>query len=222
MRPRSEREAVVATPILVPSPAARSQFKALEGIFFPHCPEQVTAGRDCRGLPAPAYRVERRRDRRKIYDMFDALLRVLTGSDDAHSAEYSAKANDPAFALAVLLLETARSDDCVADSERRIIERTLARRFDLRPFETARLVDAARQGAMRATDLYNSTRAVVQKFSEQERVGVVEMLWDVAYSDGELTGDEDALIRRVAGLLYVSDRDRGEAKRRARQRASGA
>jgi len=43
-------------------------------------------------------------------------------------------------------------------------------------------------------------------------------LWEVAYSDGVLTGDEDALIRRVAGLIYVSDRDRGEAKRRIAQR----
>ncbi len=153
--------------------------------------------------------------------MFDALLRILTGSDDAHSAERPVEHDEPALALAVLLLETARSDDSVADSERRIIERALARRFGLRPFETARLVDAARQGAMRATDLYNSTRIVVQNFSEEERVGVIEMLWDVAYSDGELTGDEDALIRRVAGLLYVSDRDRGEAKRRARERTQG-
>ena len=47
------------------------------------------------------------------------------------------------------------------------------------------------------------------------------MLWDVAYSDGAVSGDEDALIRRVAGLLYVSDFDRGEAKRRARERAPG-
>ena len=44
------------------------------------------------------------------------------------------------------------------------------------------------------------------------------MLWDVAYSDSVLTGDEDALIRRVAGLIYVSDWERGEAKRRVTQR----
>jgi uncharacterized tellurite resistance protein B-like protein len=44
------------------------------------------------------------------------------------------------------------------------------------------------------------------------------MLWDVAYSDGVLTGDEDGLIRRVAGLIYVSDRDRGDAKLRVRER----
>lgn len=148
--------------------------------------------------------------------MFDALLRLLSGSSDAHPID---EQRDPAFALAVLLIETARSDDHLAEREQRIIERALARRFGLQPFETARLLQAAQRGAVRATDLYNFTRVVVQHFSEPERAGVIEMLWDVAYSDGALTGDEDALIRRVAGLIYVSDRDRGEAKRSARERA---
>ena len=147
--------------------------------------------------------------------MFDTLLRLLGGAETSHLAD---EANDPAFALAVLLIETAHSDDRITEREQRVLERALARRFQLQPFETARLVQAARQGAVRATDLYNFTRMVVQHFSEEERVGVIEMLWEVAYSDGELTGDEDSLIRRIAGLLYVSDADRGDAKHRARER----
>jgi uncharacterized tellurite resistance protein B-like protein len=148
--------------------------------------------------------------------MFDALLRILAGS----AIEALPERDDPAFALAVLLIETARSDDHVEDRERRIIERTLTQRFALKPWEAVRLVAAARESAIRATDLYNFTRVVVQSFTETERVAIIEMLWDVALADGELTGDEDALIRRVAGLIYVSDRDRGEAKRRARERSS--
>src|ERR1700724_844109 len=61
------------------------------------------------------------------------------------------------------------------------------------------------------------SKPAVRKFSEEERIGIIEMLWEVAYSDGLLTGDEDALIRRVAGLIYVSDWERGEAKRRGTQ-----
>jgi uncharacterized tellurite resistance protein B-like protein len=47
------------------------------------------------------------------------------------------------------------------------------------------------------------------------------MLWEVAYADGVLAGDEDSLIRRVAGLIDVSDRDRGDAKLRVRERLEG-
>jgi uncharacterized tellurite resistance protein B-like protein len=147
--------------------------------------------------------------------MFDGLLRILIGPEDAHR---NSERNDPAFALAALLIEVARSDDMVERREQGLIERALALRFGLERDEVARLVKAAEEGAIRATDLFHFTRVVVENFAEEERIGVIEMLWEVAYSDGVLTGDEDALIRRVAGLIYVSDRDRGEARRRVMQR----
>jgi len=146
--------------------------------------------------------------------MFDGLLRLLLGLEDAHQ---TSERNNPAFALAVLLIEIARSDDRVEDREQGIIQRTLALRFGLERSEVICLIKTAEERAIQATDLFHFTRVVVENFTEEERIGVIEMLWEVAYSDGVLTGDEDALIRRVAGLIYVSDRDRGEAKRRIAQ-----
>ncbi len=148
--------------------------------------------------------------------MFDGLLRFLTGVDDSRQ---SGEQDDATFALAVLLIEVARSDDRIEVRERGIIERALARRFGLDRSEVTRLMKAAEEGAIKATDLHRFTQTVVKEFSEEERIGVIEMLWGVAYSDGLLTGDEDALIRRVAGLIYVSDWERGEAKRRITQRS---
>jgi uncharacterized tellurite resistance protein B-like protein len=51
-------------------------------------------------------------------------------------------------------------------------------------------------------------------------VHIIEMLWEVVYADGILTAEEDSLIRRVAGLIYVSDGDRAAARRKI-LRASG-
>ena len=147
--------------------------------------------------------------------MLDGLLRILLGLDGADRA---GERNDPAFALAVLLIEVARSDDKVEVREQSLIESALARRFGLQPGEVTRLITAAEEGAIRAADLFHFTQVVVENFTEEERVGVIEMLWEVAYSDNLLTGDEDALIRRVAGLIYVSDRDRAEARQRVMQR----
>jgi uncharacterized tellurite resistance protein B-like protein len=147
--------------------------------------------------------------------MFDGLLRLLLGLEDAHQA---CERNNPAFALAVLLIEIARSDDRVEDREQGIIQRTLSLRFGFERSEVIHLIKTAEERAIQATDLFHFTRVVVENFTEEERIGVIEMLWEVAYSDGVLTGDEDALIRRVAGLIYVSDRERGEARRRVAQR----
>ena len=148
--------------------------------------------------------------------MFDGLLRFLTGVDDGRQ---SGEEEDATFALAVLLIEVARSDDRVEGRERGIIEGALTRRFGLERSEVTRLMKTAEEGAIKAVDLHRFTQTVVREFSEEERIGVIEMLWEVAYSDGLLTGDEDALIRRVAGLIYVSDWERGEAKRRITQRS---
>ena len=147
--------------------------------------------------------------------MLDGLLHILLGHEDA---QRTGERNNPAFALAVLLIEIARSDDRVEDREQGIIQRTLALRFGLERSEVICLIKTAEERAIQATDLFHFTRVVVENFTEEERIGVIEMLWEVAYSDGVLTGDEDALIRRVAGLIYVSDRDRGEARRRIAQR----
>ena len=147
--------------------------------------------------------------------MLDGLLHILLGHEDAHR---TGERNNPAFALAVLLIEIARSDDRVEDREQGIIQRTLTLRFGLERSEVIHLIKTAEERAIQATDLFHFTRVVVENFSEEERIGVIEMLWEVVYSDGVLTGDEDGLIRRVAGLIYVSDRDRGEARRRVMQR----
>ena len=147
--------------------------------------------------------------------MLDGLLHILLGHEDAHR---TGERNNPAFALAVLLIEVARSDDGVEDRAQGVIQRALALRFGLERSEVIRLIKAAEERATEATDLFHFTRVVVENFTEEERIGVIEMLWEVVYSNGVLTGDEDALIRRVASLIYVSDRDRREARRRVMQR----
>jgi len=147
--------------------------------------------------------------------MFDTLRRFLAGVDDAHR---TSGRDDAAFALAVLLIDVARSDDDrMVDREHRVIERVLAARFGFEPSEVTRLITAAEAGAIRATDLFHFTQ-VVKNFREEERVGVIEMLWEVAHSDGVMTADQDTLIRRVAGLIDVSDHERGDAKLRVIKR----
>src|SRR5271167_4470431 len=112
--------------------------------------------------------------------MFDGLLGSLYRLADAHR---TGERNNPAFALAVLLIEIARSDDRVEDREQGIIQRALARRFGLERSEVIRLIKTAEERAIQAIDLFHFTQIVVENFSEEERIGVIEMLWEVAYSD---------------------------------------
>ncbi len=124
------------------------------------------------------------------------------------------------LAAAALLAEVALGDSEFDAAERTVIERLLRERFGLA--EAGRLVDAAERAARDASHLLRFTRVIKDNFSSAERIELIEMIWEVVYADGELHAYEDSLLRRIAGLIYVSDRDRGAARKRVlARRAAG-
>ena len=56
--------------------------------------------------------------------------------------------------------------------------------------------------------------------SREQRIELIEMLWSIAYADGVLDPEEDALIRQIAGLIHVPDKARGMARQRVLARVS--
>jgi uncharacterized tellurite resistance protein B-like protein len=139
--------------------------------------------------------------------MFDALARLLASPQQQ-------AAPDLRLSVAVLLLEAARQDDHFDARERAVIMALLARRFDLSPEECEKLIAGAQAHAAELVQLHGHTSAIAAAMSPEERIELIEMLWGVAYADGVLDPEEDLLVRRIAGLVYVSDRDRVLARQR--------
>lgn len=147
--------------------------------------------------------------------MFDQLIKFFGGGEWPPNDD---NFNPLEIAVAALLVEAARMSDCFDEVERLVIERILCRSYDL-PSDTAtRLLTAAERTNAESTQLFSFTRLIVERMAPEERVRVIEMLWEMVYANGLLSPDEDALIRKVAGLIYVSDRDRGEAHLRVLRR----
>ncbi len=122
------------------------------------------------------------------------------------------------LAAAALLVHAASVDDEFDDGERATIMTLIETRLELSPEETLALFDAAREAADRSIQLHGFTQAVKNGFSYDERVELIEMLWEVAYADGKLDEFESQLMRRIGGLIYVDDRDRGMARKRVLER----
>jgi len=118
------------------------------------------------------------------------------------------------LAAAALLVEAARMDDEFGAEERAKIIDLIERRFALSAEESGALLQAASDKVEQSVEIFGFTREIKNAFSPEERVEMMEMLWEVAYADGELHSLEASLMRRLAGLLYVSDRDSGEARKR--------
>lgn len=119
------------------------------------------------------------------------------------------------LAAAAILVEAALIDGHEDDSDYVLIRRVLAEQFQLSPEESERLVERATQIAHQSVDWNRFTRVLKQGFDAGERLWMMEMLWQVVLADGELHAWEDTLVRQVAALLAVDDRDRALARRRA-------
>ena len=134
-------------------------------------------------------------------------------------AEGAAKAGPPEkdelqAAAAALLVEAAYMDGDFDEDERASITQLMKSHFELNDDESQTLIEEAEIVIQESGQLYNFTRVIKDRYEAEQRIEMIEMLWEVAYADGHVDHFEANLISRVAGLIYVNDRDRGDARKR--------
>ncbi len=130
--------------------------------------------------------------------------------------------DDLHLAAAALLVEAAVMDGTFDERERQTVAALLEASFGLDAGGTEVLIEAAREAVKESSQLYGFARVVKDRFDHEDRVRMIEMLWEVAYADGHLHDFEASLVRRVAGLIYVPDRESGTARKRVLARLDAA
>ena len=119
------------------------------------------------------------------------------------------------LAAAALLVEAAIMDGNFDATEHDVIANLLSNRFSLNEGEVDELISEAKTEIENSVELYGFARTIKDSMEHDERVEIIEMLWRVVLADGVVDDYESNLIRRVSGLIYVSDRDSGLARQRA-------
>ena len=118
------------------------------------------------------------------------------------------------MASAGLLTTAALMDQQMADSEQAVLCALFQKHFGLSEQEAGDLLQQAKEWAEQANDLYQFTRVLVDNIDIDERIPLIEMMWEVVYADGVVTDYEAGLMRKCAGLLFVSDVESGAARKR--------
>ncbi|MEL6915676.1 MAG: TerB family tellurite resistance protein [Pseudomonadota bacterium] len=122
---------------------------------------------------------------------------------------------DARLALTALLVRVAKSDGAYDDDERARILSIATKRYGLSPFEAQALVKDAEGLEGEAPDTVRFTRAIKDAVPHEERMGVIEALWSVVLADGVRDDEENTLLRLVANLLGINDRDSALARQAA-------
>ena len=138
--------------------------------------------------------------------MIQAFRRLFesTVATAARAAEAGEREHGYHVATAALLVEVMRADYETRPEERDAVLRALGAAFgDLSPDETRELLARAEERAADATSLYEFTQHVNRQLDPAQKAHVVELLWRVAWADGDLDKYEEHLVRRIADLIHV-------------------
>lgn len=142
--------------------------------------------------------------------MFADFLKRLTDPAPAQLPDTDAR-----LALTALLVRVARSDHDYSAAERARIQTIITTRYGLDDAGRDALLSDAETLETEAPDTVRFTRAIKEAVPYEDRLAVVEALWQVALADGTRAQEEDALLRLVSNLLGVTDMDSAQARQRA-------
>ncbi len=141
--------------------------------------------------------------------MFADFLKRLTAPEPAPLND-----DDARLALSALLVRIARADGDYAPEEVARIDRIIGARYGLSQADATALRREAETLESEAPDTVRFTRAIKDAVAFEERIGVIEALWQVVLADGARDAEEDALVRLVSSLLGINDRDSALARQR--------
>ena len=117
--------------------------------------------------------------------------------------------------LCGLMIEAAFTDGQIDESEVTKIKLSLINVFAEDPKEVNLVLEEAIKNKNNSKSLYHYTSFINKNYDEDKKLLLIETLWEIILSDGEIHDFESNLIRRLAGLLYISDVNSGNARKRA-------
>jgi uncharacterized tellurite resistance protein B-like protein len=146
--------------------------------------------------------------------MFKTVAQWLK-SDNTQKLEAD-NADELAGLVTALMVEAALADGTVAADEVALTANVIAEQFDLSAEKARQMTNEAIEQSKERVELHSLLRRLREQSDYEERLGVLEMVWMVVLADGRLDHIEAQLMRRLAGLLFVSDVDSALAAQKAK------
>ena len=146
--------------------------------------------------------------------MFKSVSQWLK-SDNTQKLEAD-NADELAGLVTALMVEAALADGMVAADEVALTANVIAEQFELSAEKARQMTNEAIEQSKERVELHSLLRRLREQSDYEERLGVLEMVWMVVLADGRLDHIEAQLMRRLAGLLFVSDVDSALAAQKAK------
>ena len=115
------------------------------------------------------------------------------------------------ISIIALLVHAAKIDENYTEAEKEIIKKVIVQLNSVELNESEKLLKIAEKVEENSNQIVEFTKEI-KKYSMEFRLKIIEIIWKIVYSDGASDNYESNLIRRICGLLYISDKDNGIIK----------
>lgn len=139
-----------------------------------------------------------------MFERLQQFLADLSGGD----SKPAFAADDPRVAVMALCIQVMEADGKVLEVEKTALRARFKEFYDVDEGELNALVAAGSDAESEAIDFFRFTSELKRQLSEEQRVDLIGLLWEIVYADGERSEMEDHAIWRIADLLAVSGRAR--------------
>ena len=121
--------------------------------------------------------------------------------------------NNKNVLIIALLIHAAKIDENYTENEKKIIKNVIVDLNEINSNQADELLKLAEEKERGSNQIIEFTKEI-KKYSMEFRLKIIEILWKIVYSDGSSDSYESNLIRRVCGLLYISNIDNGTIKQK--------
>ena len=143
---------------------------------------------------------------------------------DSFFSKYLSKKNSKAqmphaieAATCAVLLEIAKIDEEFTNEEQKIINNILKKKFSLTDKEVEELVKLTSEELKQSSDLWHFTDTINKNFTKEQKVQLIEHIWQIIYSDKHLKGHEDYLVHKLQRLMWLDHKDLIDAKTKSKK-----
>ena len=146
----------------------------------------------------------------KIYSFFSKYIsKKSSKTQKSHAID---------VATCAVLLEIAKIDGEFTGEEQKVIQDILKKNFSLTDEEVKNLVKLTSEELKVSSDLWHFTDTINKNFTKEQKVQIIEHVWQIIFSDKHLQGHEDHLVHKLQRLMWLDHKDLIDAKTKVKKK----
>ena len=150
--------------------------------------------------------------------MLNKIKRLLKQMEPLSERATQNGGQELSVAAAVLFLEMIYADFEAAPEEKQRLKHILSSRFQLSEEQIQSLLEEAQQQRTARQDIWFFTNSIKQNFSREQKLQLLENLWQLIFADNTVDKYEDALIRKITNLIGLEHADMIQTKLRVKEK----